>query len=101
MELFKNSKEGGYWDRNMLFCQAVERALPITEAYTCFILLSVTLSAGCRSVSIVNDALRADRMAKGDGGHQPFLRNGWFFDRNTIRVREDETLEDQSMVRYS
>ena len=83
--LYEYGKDEGYWDGKMLLEQAVHRALPIAEAlYPGYKFLFLFDNATSHSV-YAPDALRASKMNKGDGGQQPFIRNGWFHDGETIR----------------
>ena len=85
--LYEYGKEEGYWDGKMLLGQAVHRALPIAEAlYPGYKFLFLFDNATSHSV-YASDVLRASKMNKGDGGQQPFIRNGWFHDGETIRQK--------------
>lgn len=76
--LFEYGKENGYWDGKSLLRQAVDKALPIAEAlYPGYSFLFLFDNATSHSV-YADNALRASKMNKNDGGKQPFLRNGWF-----------------------
>lgn len=86
--LFEYGKEEGYWDGKMLLSQVTERALPIAETlYPGYSFLFLFDNATSHSI-YADDALRVNRMNKSDGGQQPFLRNGWFFDGSSIRTQE-------------
>lgn len=83
--LFEYGKDEGYWNGKMLLHQAVSRALPIAEGlYPGYSFLFLFDNATSHSV-YADDALVASKMNKTDGGKQPFLRDGWFRDGDTIR----------------
>jgi hypothetical protein len=76
--LFEYGKEDGHWDDERLLHQIVNRALPIAEAlYPGYDLLFLFDNATSHLI-YAKDALRTTHMNKGEGGLQPFLRNGWF-----------------------
>jgi hypothetical protein len=75
-EFGKNNR--GYWDGADLLKQVREEALPITEAlYPGYSLLFLFDNAISHCVC-APDALQVKNMAKGPGGKQSFLRDGWF-----------------------
>ena len=59
---------------------------PSTELYPGYKFLFLFDYATSHSV-YASDVLRASKMNKGDGGQQPFIRNGWFHDGETIRQK--------------
>jgi hypothetical protein len=72
----------------MLLRRATEEALSIAEAlYPGYSFIFLFDNASSHPV-YADDALRANRMNKGEGGRQPFLRNDWFFDGNAIHIQE-------------
>jgi hypothetical protein len=79
VEIFEFGKNNrGYWDGADLVKQIKEKALPIAEAlYPGYSLLFVFDNATSHSV-YKSDALRVRNMAKGPGGKQAFLRDGWY-----------------------
>ena len=86
--LFEYGKEDGHWDGERLLHQIVNRALPIAEAlypgYDLFFLFDNATS----HLIYAKDALRTTHMNKGEGGLQPFLRNGWFKNGDTVCIQE-------------
>lgn len=92
--LFEYGKEDGYWDGEGLLDQIVAKALPIAEAlYPGYDLLFLFDNATSHSI-YAKDALRAANMNKGDGGNQPFLRNGWFNKEDIVCPQEMSYLVD-------
>jgi hypothetical protein len=79
VEIFEFGKNNqGYWDGADLLKQVREKALPIAEAlYPGYSLLFLFDNATSHSV-YAPDALQVKNMAKGPGGKQAFLRDGWF-----------------------
>lgn len=85
---FEYGKDDGHWDGKLLLRQAVDKALPIAEAlYPGYRFLFFFDNATSHSV-YADDALRTAKMNKGDGGQQPFLRNGWFRDGEATFCQE-------------
>lgn len=85
---FEYGKEGGHWDGERLLDQIVNKALPIAEAlYPGYDLLFMFDNATSHLI-YAKDALRTTHMNKGDGGNQPFLRNGWFKKGDTVYPQE-------------
>lgn len=86
--LFEYGKDNGYWDGKSLLRQTVDKALPIAEAvYPGYSFLFLFDNATSHSI-YAEDALRANKMNKNDGGRQPFLRNGWFRKGETTYYQE-------------
>jgi hypothetical protein len=81
----------------LLLRQAIERALPTAEAlYPGYSLLFLFASHS----AYADDALRASKMNKRDGGQQPFLRNGWFrSDDGTTHVQEMYNIQEDPVTR--
>jgi len=85
---FEYGNDEGHWDGAKLLQQIFDRALPIAEAlYPGYELLFLFDNATSHS-TYAEDALRTNKMNKGDGGQQSFLRNGWFRNENTIHSQQ-------------
>ena len=85
---FEYGNDEGHWDGAKLLQQIFDRALPIAEAlYPGYELLFLFDNATSHS-TYAEDALRTNKMNKGDGGQQSFLRNGWFRNEDTIHSQQ-------------
>ena len=77
----------GHWDGEKLLHQILDRAVPIAEAlYPGYELLFLFDNATSHSI-YADDTLRTQKMNKGEGGEQPFLRDGWFKDGDTTCIQ--------------
>jgi hypothetical protein len=94
-EFFEFSRNNdGYWDGAKLLQQVVSKALPIAEAlFPGYSLLFLFDNATSHSV-YADDALHVTDMNKGNGGKQPWLRNGYFFDSEGIRIDQPMSFQD-------
>jgi hypothetical protein len=99
--LFEYGKEDGHWDGERLLNQIVNMALPIAEAlYPGYDLLFLFDNATSHLI-YAKDALRTNHMNKGTGGSQPFLRDGWFKNGDTVLSQEMSYLVEDPVTGQS
>jgi len=99
--LFEYGKEDGHWDGERLLNQIVNMALPIAEAlYPGYDLLFLFDNATSHLI-YAKDALRTTHMNKGTGGAQPFLRDGWFKNGDTVLSQEMSYLVEDPVTGQS
>ena len=85
--LLEYGKDEGYWNSEKLLHQILDRAVPIAKVlYPGYELLFLFDNATSHSI-YADDALRTQKMNKGEGGEQPFLRDGWFKDSDTTCIQ--------------
>ena len=84
---FEYGQEEGYWEGIHLLRQVKEQALPIATAlYPGYQYLFLFDNATSHAI-YSEDALRVQKMNKGTGEQQPFLRDGWFEKDNQRHIQ--------------